>query len=90
MEELKVKNIIIGKQFESCENYEELKKIVKKKKIKVHVVEAGQRIKIEKNLYFDVLWPCSDNAINENGINNNSLVCKLVYQDFSMLFYRRH
>lgn len=86
MKELKVKNVIIGKQFEACENYEELKKIVKNKKIKVRVVEAGQRIKIEKELYFDVLWPSSDNVINENSINNNSLVCKMVYKDFSMLF----
>lgn len=28
----------------------------------------------------------SENAISENSINNNSLVCKIVYQDFSMLF----
>lgn len=86
MKELKVKNVIIGKQFETCENYEEFKEIVKEKKIRVHVVEAGQRIQIEKDLYFDVLWPSSNNAISENGINNNSLVCKLVYQNFSMLF----
>lgn len=86
MKESKVKNVIIGKQFESCENYQEFLKIVKEKKIKVHVVEAGQRIKIEKNLYFDVLWPSLDNVIQENSINNNSLVCKLVYKDFSMLF----
>ena len=33
------------------------KKIVKEKNIKVKTVEAGQRINIENNLYFDVLWP---------------------------------
>lgn len=86
MEELKAKNVIIGKQFETCENYEEFIKIVKEKKIKVHVVDAVQKIKIEKDLYFDVLWPSLDNVIQENSINNNSLVCKLVYKDFSMLF----
>lgn len=37
-------------------------------------------------MYFDVLWPSSDQIIHENGINNNSLVCKIVYQNFSMLF----
>ena len=31
--------------------------IVKEKNIKVKTVEAGQRINIENNLYFDVLWP---------------------------------
>lgn len=86
MEEIKVKKVIIGKQFESCENYEEFKNIVKEKRIKVHVVEAGQKIKIEKDLYLDVLWPNSKNIISENGINNNSFVCKMIYKDFSILF----
>lgn len=57
MQEIKVKNIIIEKQYETCENYEKFKKIVKEKNIKVKTVEAGQRINIENNLYFDVLWP---------------------------------
>ena len=52
----------------------------------MHIVEAGQKIHIEKDLYFDVLWPKSDNVIYENNINNNSLVCKMVYQKFSILF----
>lgn len=86
MKEIKVKKVMIGKQFGDYENYKEFKQIVKEKKIKVHVVEAEQRIKIEEDLYFDVLWPSSDNEIHENSINNNSLVCKMVYKDFSMLF----
>ncbi len=59
---------------------------MKEKKIKVYVMEEGQRIKIEKDLYFDVLWPSSDNVISKNILNNNSLVCKLGYKSFSMLF----
>lgn len=86
MQEIKVKNVIIGKQYESCANYKKFAEIVKEKSIKVNVVEAGQKINIEKNLFFDVFWPCSDNMISENAINNNSLVCKLKYKNFSMLF----
>ncbi len=86
MQEINVRNVIIGKQFETCENYEEFKKIVREKNINVKVVEAGTRISIEKDLYFDVLWPCSNNIISENNINNNSLVAKLMYKDFSVLF----
>ncbi len=86
MKEIEVKNVIIGKQFESSENYEEFVKIVKEKNIKVYVVEAGKKINIEEGLYLDILWPDSANVINDNKINNNSLVCKLVYKDFSMLF----
>ena len=86
MEEFKVGTIIIGKQFEESENYQNFIEIVNKNKIKVYVVEAGQRINIEKNLYFDVLWPDSDDVVTENALNNNALVSKLVYKNFSMLF----
>lgn len=86
MNELKIENIIIGKQFENCDNYEKFIKIVLEKNIKVTIVEAGERINIEKNLYIDVLWPCSKNKISENVLNNNSLVCKLVYLSFSCIF----
>jgi competence protein ComEC len=92
LQEMKVKNIIIGKQFEESSNLEEFMEIVNSKKINVKVVEAGNRVNIEKNLYFDVLWPDSSQAISENSINNNALVCKLNYitknnaNDFSMLF----
>lgn len=86
MQEIKVNNVIIGKQYEACENYKKFIEIVKKKNIKVNVVEAGQKINIERNLFFDILWPCIDNMISENAINNNSLVCKLKYKNFSMLF----
>lgn len=86
MEKIKVKNVIIGKQFETCDNYEQFVRLVKENKIKVSIVEAEQKINIEKDLYLDVLWPISNNEISENSINNNSLVCKLVYKDLSVLF----
>lgn len=86
MKELSVKNVVIGKQFEHSENYQEFLKIVKERNLRVHVLEAGQRINVEKDLYFDVLWPSSENVISENNINNNSLVCKLVYKNFSCVF----
>lgn len=86
IQELKVKNIILGKQFEKVSKYQEFLKIVKEKNINIYVVEEGQKINIEKNLHFDIIWPSLKNKINENSINNNSLVCKMVYQKFSILF----
>lgn len=50
------------------------------------MVEAGQKIKIEKDLSFDILWPSTGNVIDKNKINNNSLVCKMKYHKFSILF----
>ena len=90
MEELKVGTVIISKQGEDSENYKKFKQIIKTKKIKLIVVGATssrpQILKIEKNLYFDILWPNDSKLITENVLNNNSIVCKLHYTNFSMLF----
>lgn len=86
LNELKVKNIIIGKQFENIEYLQEFLKTAEEKKIKINVVEEGDLIKIEKDLYFEVLWPDTSQIITENLINNNALMCKLIYKNFSMLF----
>lgn len=84
--ELKVENVFIGKQFEDSENYHRLLEIAKEKKIKIIVVESGSKINIERNLFFKILWPDSKSVVSENSINNNALVCKLYYKDFTMLF----
>ena len=85
LQEIKVETVIIGKQYEASGNYKEFQRIVKNRRVNLHVVEAGNKIQIENNLYFYVLWPTSTNMISDNAINNNSLVGKLVYKNFSML-----
>ena len=86
LQNMKVENIIIGRQIKDSDNYNKFIKIIKEKSINVHIVNSGKRLNIEKKLYFDILWPDMDEKINENVLNNNSLICKLVYKDFSMLF----
>ncbi len=86
LQNLKVENIIIGKQDSEYENCIEFLKLAKSKKVNVISVQAGDLIKIDKSSYFQILWPDSQNMISENGINNNSILAKLVYGDFSMLF----
>ena len=86
MQKIKVENVIIGKQFETCENYKEFIKIVKQKNIRVISVEKGKKVNIEKDMYFNVIWPDSNNIVNENKLNNNSLVFKMNYKSISALF----
>lgn len=47
--------------------------------------KSGDVINIEKDLKFEILWP-KEEQIQENILNNNSIVAKLKYKDFSMLF----
>ena len=86
LEELNVKNVYISKQFEDSENYQEFLKIVKKKNAFVKVLEKGDIVKLEKNLEFEIIWPDNENIVDENILNNNAMVMKLKYKEFSMLF----
>lgn len=86
MKELRVKKVIISKQKENSENFQEFLKIVKDKSIEIQLVKAGDRVNFENNLYMDILWPTEKLEISDNALNNNSIVAKLVYKNFSMLF----
>ncbi len=85
LQEIKVKKVIISKQGENTENYQKFLEVIKEKGIPVTIVKKGDRVKIEKEIYFDILWPTSE-LIQENKINNNSLIMKMYYYNFSVLF----
>lgn len=82
---MKVRNVIISKQGKNSENYERLKKIVTKKNINIILAEQEKQIQIDKYVYFNIIFP-TDQLIEENTLNNNSIVAKLCYGNFSMLF----
>ena len=91
MKKISVGQVIISKQGEGSENFNKFKEIIKEKKIKLNVVGMASSIypstiNIEENLYFNILWPNNSKLISENILNNNSIVCKLNYKNFSMLF----
>ena len=85
LEELNVKQVLIPKQVEYSENYNKFLDIVKKRNIKVKIVGEGNTINIDKNTYLDILWP-EEKQITDNVLNNNSLIVRLCYKNFKMLF----
>ena len=85
LQELKVKKVIIAKQGEDSEQYEEFQKITQEKNINVVQVKNGDIINIDKEVKIKILFP-TDDLIKENILNNNSIVAKLEYKDFKMLF----
>lgn len=86
LENMNVKKVIIGIQPENSENLISLINICQKQKIEILVLEMGERYMIDNNVFIDIIWPSSEKIISENALNNNSLVFKLIYNDFSMLF----
>lgn len=85
MEQLTVKNAVISEQSKDSANYQHFCKIAKEKRINVIKVQAGNRMKIDKSTYIDILWPTTE-QLSQNPLNNNSIVCKLVYGNVSVLF----
>lgn len=81
-----MKNLIISKQIEKTEECSQIIKIANRKKVKVILVEAGQKFNIEKEISFTILWPDKNRLITENPLNNNSMVIKLTYGKVQMLF----
>ncbi len=85
LEKIKVNNIIISKQGKISNNFKQLLEIIKNKKVNVIATKAGDTIKIDKECYFNILFP-ENNLISENTLNNNSIVAKFCYNNsFSML-----
>jgi len=74
------------KQSEFSEQFENTIKTANKYNVNIIQVKAKDVIKIENDLYFEILWPKPDKTITKNPLNNNSIVAKLKYKNFSMLF----
>lgn len=85
LEELNVKHVLIPKQVEYSENYNKFLDIIKKRNIKVKIVGEGNIINLDKNTYLDILWP-EEKQITDNILNNNSMIVRLCYKSFTMLF----
>ena len=90
IEKLQVEKVIIGKQTVNSDNYEKFKEIIKKRKIDFVVAVAGtkdtMKLQIEKDVYIEFLWPNIANHFIENTLNNESIICKFYYKNFSILF----
>ena len=84
LENIKVKNVIISKQSESSENFKQIMKIIRKKRINLIVVQKGTKIKIDNFTTVDILSPQSE-SIADN-MNDNSIVAKFEAYNFSILF----
>ena len=85
LENLKVKNIIISRQGENSENLEKFSELIQGKKVNLIIVKKGDLVQIDKYSYFDILFP-EEEQINENILNNNSIVANFHCNNFSMLF----
>ena len=83
MENVKIKTLIFLKQEKESQEYKEVMEIVNQKKIKIRTLKAGDKIELEKDIMIEVLYPTNEKFEDQN---NNSMVLKLKYGEFKMLF----
>ena len=88
IKKLKVKNIIISEQAYLSEEYINIANIINKKKIKVIKVKQGDKLSIDKDVNMDILYPTE--KLEYKDLNNNSIVAKISYNQFSIMFTRRY
>ncbi len=81
---LKIDKLIISKQCKVTNEYEKIIYLAKKKNISIIEVKAGDEIHIDKYTSIEILYPSKELKFDD--LNNNSIVCKLSYMDFSILF----
>ena len=85
LENLEVKNIIISKQGETSENLKKFYEITNNKGIRTIIVKKGDIVEIDKYSHFEILFP-EDNLIEDNILNNNSIVARFNSLNFIILF----
>lgn len=84
LENIKVDNVVISKQSDICEEYTNIIEIIKRKKIEVIVVKEGDKLVLDNNVTLEILYP--EEKLKFLDINNNSIVARLKYNNFSALF----
>ena len=90
--------VILSGAYLKTDNYDEFLKTIRDNKVKVLIGEAGVAIHFDKNLEFDIISPnknLSSLVFNKksegfgsggNDINDTSIVGKLIYHNFSIMF----
>lgn len=84
MDGVKISNLIISKQVERTELFEKIIKKAREKYINIILVKKGNVIEIDKSVKLNILYPNEDLIFDD--MNNNSIVAKLNYKEFSILF----
>ncbi len=84
IQKLNIKNILISKQAYFCDEYKNIANIINSRKIKVTFVKQGDKLNIDTNINLKIFYPPEN--LEYDDLNNNSIVLKITYNKFSILF----
>lgn len=83
-DKIKIKNLIIGKQSEISKEFKNIINLAEKNNTKILIVKKGDLINVDEETNINILYP--ENNLKYEDLNNNSLVTKISYNNFSILF----
>jgi len=90
--------VVLNGVYLKTDNYDEFLKVIKDNKVEVLVASAGEAIHFDESLEFDIISPAENLSslvfnqksegfgANSNDVNDTSIVGKLIFSDFSMMF----
>ncbi len=90
--------VILNGVYLKTDNYDQFLNAIEDNKVKVLIAEAGEAIHFDKDLEFDILSPNKNPAglvfnknsegfgSGSNDVNNTSIIGKLIYNNFSIMF----
>lgn len=91
--------VVLNGVYLKTDNYDQFLTAIKDNKVKVLIAEVGVAIHFDKNLEFDIISSPDKNlagsvfnkksegfSSNSNDVNETSIVGKLIYNDFSIMF----
>ena len=78
--------VILNGVYLKTDNYDEFLKALKESKAKVLIAEVGEAVHFDKDLEFDIMAAPASGVTNDNDANETSIVGKLIYNDFSIMF----
>ncbi|MFH1393093.1 MAG: MBL fold metallo-hydrolase [Patescibacteria group bacterium] len=82
----KVGLIVINGVYLKTDNYDQFISAAKNNGAKVLIAEVGEAIHFGKDLEFDIIAAPVSGVTNDNNANETSIVGKLIYNDFSIIF----
>ena len=78
--------VILNGAYLATDNYNQFLNAVRDNGAEVLIAEAGEAIHFDKNLEFDIIAAEGGGATNGSDANETSIVGKLIYNDFSIMF----
>ncbi|HAJ44711.1 TPA: hypothetical protein DCL87_02055 [Candidatus Azambacteria bacterium] len=78
--------VILNGAYLATDSYNQFLDVVRDNGAEVLIAEAGEAIHFDKNLEFDIIAAEGNGAIHDSDANETSIVGKLIYKNFSIMF----